>query len=120
MNRYLKLLVGTLILAAFFAPGGLFAASKSATPTKEKEKKPKAFIKVKAVDVTKSTITITEVDGTEKAYLVDTFTKITIEGKLGKLADVTTGMKAEYVTNGAKLARIELTAPPEDKTDKKK
>ena len=127
MNRYFKLLVGTLILAIFFAPGGLLAACKAATPvnkagtsSKEKEKKPKVFIKVGAVDVTKSTITIIEVDGTEKTYLVDTFTKITIEGKSAKLAAVTSGMKADYVTNGAKLARIELTAPPEEKADNKK
>jgi len=118
MNRYLKLFFGTLVVALLLAPGSLWAANNTPAPTKEK--KPKVFPKIASVDSAKNTVTITDIDGTDKTFTLTTFTKILIEGKPGKLADVTTGMKADFVSNGTKLSRLEVTAPPEEKPDKKK
>lgn len=118
MQRYLKLLLGLLMVALLLVPGSLWAASNKQGTTKEK--KPKVFAKIASVDSAKSTVTITDTDGADKTFTVDTFTKIIIEGKPGKLADVTTGMKADFVPNGSKLSRLEVTAPPEEKPEKKK
>ena len=117
MNRYLKLCFGMLLVALLVAPGSLIAASKQGTT---KEKKPKVFAKISSVDSAKNTVTITDTDGTDKTFTIDTFTKITIEGKPGKLADVTSGMKADFAPNGSKLSRLEVTTPPEEKPEKKK
>ncbi len=116
MNRYLKLFFGTLVVALLLAPGSLWAANNTAAAPK----KPKVFAKIASVDSAKNTVTITDTDGTDKTFTINTFTKITIEGKPGKLADVTTGMKADFMSNGTKLSRLEVTTPPEEKPDKKK
>ena len=118
MNRYLKLVFGMLVVVLLVASGSLFAASNKQGTTKEK--KTKVFAKIASVDSAKNTVTNTDTDGTDKTFTIDTFTKITIEGKPGKLADVTSGMKADFVPNGSKLSRLEVTTPPEEKPEKKK
>ena len=118
MNRYLKLFLGTLVMALLLVPVSLWAANNA--PASAKEKKPKVFAKIVSVDSAKNTVTITDIDGTEKTFTINTFTKITIEGKPGKLADVATGMKADFMTSGTRLSRLEVTTPPEEKPEKKK
>ena len=115
MNRYWKLLTGALLVTVLCAAGSLWAA-------KEKEKKPK-FAKIESVDATKGTVTITDLEhkeGSNMTFTVDSMTKIIIEGKPGKLADVASDMKAEFNASGTKLSRLEVSAPPEEKEKKTK
>jgi len=116
MSRYLKLLLGTLVIAAVVAPGSLFAAQKQ--PAAPKEKKAKVYAKISAVDAAKNSVTITDTDGKDTQYTVDKFTTITLDGKNVKLADLTTGLRVDISADGTKLAHLDATTPPEEKPDK--
>ena len=110
------LLIGTLLIAALFGPGNLMAATK--TPMAPKEKKAKVYAKIAATDVAKNTVTITDTDGKDKVFAVDHFTTITIDGKPGKLADLTVGLKVDFMFSGTKLSSLDATQPPEPKKKK--
>ena len=118
MNQYLKVLLGSLMVVVLLAPGSLLAANKPVAP---KEKKPR-FAKIESVDAAKNTVTITDIahkEGSNMTFVVDSATKIIIEGKAGKLADVASDMKVDFDLSGTKLKRLEVSAPPEEKKPKK-
>lgn len=57
--------------------------------------------------------TLTTVRGTTKDdYTFDNFTRIYVDGKPGKISDVSQGMKITVVANGSrKCSRIDVTSP---------
>ena len=116
MSRYFKLLTGALLVAAMFAPGSLLAAQ--ATPAPKKEKKPKVYAKISAVDAAKNTVTITDTEGKDTEYTVDRGTTISLDGKSVKFADLTVGLRVDINISGGKLTRLEATTPPVEKADK--
>jgi ABC-type oligopeptide transport system substrate-binding subunit len=110
MRRILSLtLVLTLILPAL-----TLAAQK------QKEKKPRSYVKIESVNPAENSVTITDLDKSNRTFIVDQFTKITVKGQPAKLAAVESGMKADYTVGvGNKLSRLDATDPPEEKTKKK-
>ncbi|MEI6084031.1 MAG: hypothetical protein WCS70_06985 [Verrucomicrobiota bacterium] len=108
MKRFFSL----CLLVVVLVPGVVLGAAK--------EKKPRSFIKVDSVSATDNTITITETDQSKKTYTVDSFTAITVNGKPGKLSDISSGMKVECTVSGKKASRLEVSDAPEEKPDKKK
>ena len=116
MSRYLKLLMGTLVMAVLVAPGSLLAAQQQTT-TKVKEKKAKVYAKIAAVDAVKNTVTITDVDGKDTEYKVVGVT-ISLDGKSVKLSELTAGLLVDIGVSAGKLTRLEATTPPDDKPDK--
>ena len=116
MSRYLKLLMGTLVMAVLVAPGSLLAAQQQTT-TKVKEKKAKVYAKIAAVDAVKNTVTITDVDGKDTEYKVVGVT-ISLDGKSVKLSELTAGLRVDIGVSAGKLTRLEATTPPDDKPDK--
>lgn len=112
MNRNYRIVVFLALLVPLVA----LAGNKN-----EKEKKPKTFSKVSSVSPTDNSISISDSAGSNTTYTVDSFTTIVVNGKPGKLADVLSGMKADVTTSGTKVSRLEVSAPPEEKSkDKKK
>ncbi|MCG3148095.1 MAG: hypothetical protein PCFJNLEI_01537 [Verrucomicrobiae bacterium] len=87
-----------------------------------KEKKPRPYVKVDSVSAADNTVTITDLDQSNRTYVVDGFTKITVNGNAAKLNDVESGMKADISVagGGKKLSRLEVTDSPEVKAEKKK
>ena len=82
-------------------------------PVHSKASKPE---KVLAVDLTANTITVTE-GGGSKAYSVDKFTAITINGKDGKLSDVKRGMEVSVSSSsGDKATQLDVTGVPDEST----
>lgn len=112
MQRILKALVIILLLT----PMMVLAGGKK----QEKEKKPRAFQKVDSVSAADNTVTITDVDGSNKTYTVNAHTKIVIDGKPGKLSDISSGLKADVTASGKTISRIEVSEPPAEKPEKKK
>jgi|GEM_PF-1329887 len=96
-------MVGVIALAPLTA---LAAATKA--------KKPREFDKVVAVDTVGNEITIFEKSHkTDATFKLTPFTKIIVNGKPAKLADVKRGMKVDVTSTGAKTAsRIEAEDPP--------
>lgn len=87
---------------------------------KSKDKKPRPYVQVMAVDVANNIVVITDADGNDKEYVVDQFTVITLDGKPVKLSADLKGLKADVTASGTRLSKLELREPPVAKTEKKK
>ena len=107
--------MGMLLIAITFAPGSLLAAAPA-----KKEKKPKVYTTISAVDAVKNTVTITDTDGKDTEYTVGLGTIIYLDGKSVKLAALTVGLRADINLSGGKLTRLAATTPTDEKPDKKK
>jgi hypothetical protein len=116
----LGLIPGMKPLLSFVVVILLVPVLVEAADKKDKDAKPKPYIKVAAVDPANNTIVITDTDGNDKEYKVDQFTTIVMDGKPVKLTPDLKGLKADVTASGTKISKLELSDPPVAKPTKKK
>ncbi len=120
MKKSLSWSMGFLVVMvalALVVPAG--AASKSKAHAKKAEKHTPAHWAVGAVDGAANTIELAKSDGSSNLTLkVTSVTKITVEGKSGKLADLQKGQKVNFTAAGENCSSIEVVATSESKKKK--
>jgi len=94
------------------------ATTKPKTPTKKTEKK-MAYWEISSTDASANTIELQLSDTSSNLTLkVTAATKITVDNKPGKLADLQKGQKVKYTQSGGNCSTIEAVATSDSKKKK--
>ena len=123
MKKSLRWSLGFLVVAVSLAlvlPGEVASAKTTTTKPKKAEKHTPAYWTVSATDATANTIDLQKSDSSSNLTLkVTAATKITVENKPGKLADLQKGQKVNFTASGDTCSSIEAVAAPADNKKKK-
>lgn len=107
-----------MVALAFVLPAGASSTSQSKTPAKKTEKK-KVYWEISATDASANTIELQLSDTSSNLTLkVTAATKITVDNKPGKLADLQKGQKVKYTQSGGNCSTIEAVATSDSKKKK--
>ena len=122
MKKSLSWSLGFLVVMvalALVVPAGVASAKSSKPPPKKTEKHTPAYWAVGAVDATANTIDLAKSDGSTNLTLkVTSATKITVEGKPGKISDLQKGQKVNFTAAGENCSSIDAVAATEAKKKK--
>ena len=122
MKKSLQLSLGLLVFAVTLALVLPVAAKTTKPPAKKKtEHHTVAYWEVGSADASASTLELAKSDASSNLTLkVTSGTKIMVDGKPGKLADLQKGQKVNFTATGDTCSSIETSAAKEEKKTTKK
>ena len=119
MKKSLQWSLGFLVVMVALAlvlPAGVASAKTTKPPAKKAEKHGPSHWEVSAADATANTIDLQKSDASSNLTLkVTAATKITVDNKPGKLADLQKGQQVTFTSSGENCTSITAVAVTEKK-----
>ena len=121
MKKMMRWSLGLFVISVALALALPATAKTTKPPAKKKtEQHTPAYWEVSSADATANTIEIAKSDASSNlTFKVTSATKIMVDGKPGKLADLQKGQKVTYKAAGDTCMSIDASAAPAKKPAKK-